>query len=124
MDCSGFTSVVYLLNGLVLPRDASQQVLAGEAVPFGDGFDAVQPGDLLFFGRAATAARPARVTHVAMSLGGPRFIHASIDVRKNSFDPQDPDYSESLRKILLQIRRVRTGQGVAKLADMPYYATR
>lgn len=124
MDCSGFTSTVYLLNGVVLPRDASQQVLAGEVVPFGDGFSTVQPGDLLFFGRAATAARPARVTHVALSLGGARFIHASVDVRKNSLDPQDPDFSAALRKSLLQIRRLAGGQGAAKLADLPYYRAR
>jgi gamma-D-glutamyl-L-lysine dipeptidyl-peptidase len=32
MDCSGFTKTVYFLNGLILPRDASQQVHAGALV--------------------------------------------------------------------------------------------
>jgi cell wall-associated NlpC family hydrolase len=29
MDCSGFTKTIYLMNGLILPRDASQQVHVG-----------------------------------------------------------------------------------------------
>jgi len=107
MDCSGFTSTVYLLNGVVLPRDASQQVHAGVAVPFENGFGDVQKGDLLFFGRRASAGRRERVTHVGISLGGPRFIHASTDVHENSFDRVDADFSASLRKSLLHIRRVR-----------------
>ena len=32
MDCSGFTKMVYLMNGFIIPRDASQQVNAGEIV--------------------------------------------------------------------------------------------
>ena len=31
MDCSGFTKTVYFLNGVLLPRDASQQVARGRA---------------------------------------------------------------------------------------------
>lgn len=107
MDCSGFTSTVYLLNGVVLPRDASQQVHAGVPVSFADGFDDVQKGDLLFFGRHADGERGERVTHVGISLGGARFIHAATDVHENSLDPGDPDFSAYRKRGLLHIRRVR-----------------
>jgi cell wall-associated NlpC family hydrolase len=50
-DCSGFTKTVYFINGVILPRDASQQVLVGELVDTSTDFNKLQPGDLLFFGR-------------------------------------------------------------------------
>ena len=88
-DCSGFTQTVYRLNNLNLPRDASQQALLGERVEAGgDDFGNVRPGDLLFFGRS-----PERISHVAIYLGESRFIHSSIGVEVNSFDPEHPDYS-------------------------------
>jgi cell wall-associated NlpC family hydrolase len=49
MDCSGFSKTVYFLNGLLLPRDASQQALVGDLVKM-DGDIDLRPGDLLFFG--------------------------------------------------------------------------
>ena len=76
MDCSGFTKTVYFLNGVLLPRDASQQVLVGNLVETNGDVD-LRPGDLLFFGFKATPERRERVTHVAISLGGKRFIHSS-----------------------------------------------
>lgn len=119
MDCSGFTSTVYLLNGTLLPRDASQQVQVGIDVPL-DDLLALQPGDLLFFGSAAEGDRPERVRHVGIALGGMRLIHASIDVRISSLDPQADDFSASLRRSLLHARRI-IGGGVAQLRDLPGY---
>lgn len=124
MDCSGFTSTVYYLNGILLPRDASQQVLVGEPVAAGDSLRALQPGDLLFFGRPATTERRERVSHVAISLGGPRFIHSSGDVRVNSLDPGDSDFSASLRRSFLRAKRILgagEGTGVRRLDEIPYY---
>ena len=124
MDCSGFTSTVWFLNGVLLPRDASQQVHAGVAVPFDDSMQQVKAGDLLFFGRRATDNRSERVTHVAMSLGGMRFLHASTDVHENSFDPAADDYSASLKQSLLHVRRVinqDAAHGVRSLKEHPLY---
>lgn len=70
MDCSGFTKTVYFLNGVLLPRDASQQVRVGSPVSQEDEMAAVKPGDLLFFGSRARDDHPERITHVAISLGG------------------------------------------------------
>ncbi|MEW6653568.1 MAG: C40 family peptidase, partial [Bacteroidota bacterium] len=69
MDCSGFTKTVYFLNGIVLARDASQQVLNGVLVDTHNGFDNLQTGDLLFFGTHATDSTKERITHVAIYYG-------------------------------------------------------
>lgn len=91
-DCSGFTKTVYLMHGLVLPRDASQQIREGETVDAERDWSRLRAGDLLFFGVPATAERAERVIHVGIWIGNHRFIHASGQVRINSVNPQDPDY--------------------------------
>jgi cell wall-associated NlpC family hydrolase len=126
MDCSGFTKTVYFLNGVLLPRDASQQVLVGEPVPKDNGMAAVKEGDLLFFGSRAREGRPERVTHVAISLGGKRFIHSpgGGEVTTNSMDPSDPDYNRNRERGFLHVRRIiGAGEdaGVRRLASVPYY---
>ncbi len=92
-DCSGFTQTVFRLNGIRLLRDASQQARQGELLEVGEDFAELMPGDLLFFGEEED-----RITHVAISLGGAHFIHASDFVRINSLDENDPDYVEYRRK--------------------------
>ena len=123
MDCSGFIKTVFFLNGVVMPRDASQQVDVGEPVDTTGGVD-LKPGDLLFFGFKATPERRERVTHVAISLGGKRFIHASTDVRVNSLAPADTDYSQHREQMFLRARRVigaSPASGVRPLRDLPDY---
>ena len=123
MDCSGFTKTVYFLNGVLLPRDASQQVEVGELIDTSAGID-LRPGDLLYFGTRATGQRKERVTHVAISLGGARFIHASSDVRVNSLAASDPDFAPDRKATFLRARRVigvGAAQGVLRLKDLPYY---
>jgi cell wall-associated NlpC family hydrolase len=68
VDCSGFVSRVYFVNGVDLLRDADMQFddSRGLAVDKGD----LQPGDLLFFGKES-------VTHVGLYEGDGRFIHAT-----------------------------------------------
>lgn len=45
IDCSGFTQIVLASSGIYIPRDASQQVLEGKEISFGEH----QAGDLAFF---------------------------------------------------------------------------
>lgn len=87
VDCSGFTQTVYRQTGVLLPRDADMQATVGVEVkkPF-------FPGDLLFFGAKAKDGSPESIRHVALSLGGDKFIHARGHVRLASFSPQDPDF--------------------------------
>lgn len=71
-DCSGLVQTVFDLHGVPLPRDASQQ--AGVGTPLDLAPDALAPADLLFF-----SDRPdRRITHVAISLGGPRLVHLAL----------------------------------------------
>lgn len=125
MDCSGFTKTVFFLNGVLLPRDASQQVLVGEPVSVADNFQHLRKGDLVFFGKKATAERKERVTHVGIYIANCKFIHESGDVRINSFNPKDPDYSEYRTNMLLRATRVigvGEDKGIRRLVSFPYYA--
>ena len=90
MDCSGFTKTVYLMNGMVIPRDASQQIMAGENVDTRLDFKNLEKGDLMFFGKKATDSTKQRVTHVGIWLdnGQGEFIHASGRVKLGSIHPE------------------------------------
>lgn len=92
MDCSGFTKTIYFLNGMVIPRDASQQVHTGKQTDEDKNFDNLEKGDLLFFGRKATDTTVEKVVHVGMWIGNNEFIHASGQVRINSMDPNAENY--------------------------------
>ncbi len=67
-DCSGFTMVVYRLNGLDLPRSSRQQWKFGKQVDRSQ----LRKGDLVFF--ATTGGR--RVSHVGIYAGDDKFLHA------------------------------------------------
>lgn len=92
VDCSGFTKTIYFLNGMVLPRDASQQVHTGKPVDSLSNYKVMEKGDLLFFGRKATDSTAEKVVHVGMWIGDHKFIHASDRVRISSVDKEDPAY--------------------------------
>ena len=86
IDCSGFSSIIYFMNGTVLQRDASQQTRYGKEITTNYDYEDLQKGDLLFFGRKASDSLTERVTHVAIYIGDSEFIHASGKVRINSID--------------------------------------
>ena len=67
-DCSGFTMVVYRLNGLDLPRSSKQQFRVGRRI----NRHQLQKGDLVFFATAGGG----RVSHVGIYTGGNKFLHA------------------------------------------------
>lgn len=92
LDCSGFTKTVYMSSGLIIPRDASQQVNKGKLVDEIGNFDLLKKGDLLFFGKAKTDSTRERVVHVGLWLGDSKMIHASGNVHISSFSPEDPAY--------------------------------
>ena len=107
MDCSGFTKMVYLMNGFIIPRDASQQIHAGKKVDVNLNFSDLQKGDLLFFGKKATLNKQQRVTHVGIWLGNNKqeFIHASGNVHISSMDANHPLYDEYNKNRYLGSRR-------------------
>ena len=111
MDCSGFTRTVFLLNGIYLPRDASQQVNVGNLVDTKDGFSNLKPGDLLFFGRKATATSKERITHVGIYIGNEEFIHESGMVQINSFDKSKSNYSHFRYTQFVKAKRIINSAG-------------
>lgn len=107
VDCSGFTKSVYFMHGIILARDASQQVRYGKLIDKKGDFTNAQPGDLVFFGDKATDKTPhERVVHVGIYLGNRRFIHASDYVHVGSFDPKDPLYDAYNTNRYLRTKRV------------------
>jgi len=106
VDCSGFTKTVYYMNGFILPRDASQQVAAGDVVDISKGFGNLQPGDLLFFGSKATDTTKERVSHVGIYIGDNDFIHSSGRVRINSLDKSKENFSAYRFNTLLRAKRI------------------
>ncbi len=114
VDCSGFTKTSFHMNGLMIPRDASQQVQEGMPVDIlsSDGsLDTVlalknlKPGDLLFFAAAKGVLPDPRVTHVALYTGGGTFIHAAGQVRVNSLLASAPDYDAHQAQTIVAARR-------------------
>ncbi|MBL7884409.1 MAG: C40 family peptidase [Bacteroidia bacterium] len=95
IDCSGFTQLVYKLNGIRLKRDAYQQAEQGEILSF---VEEAEPGDLAFFDN-----EEGRIVHVGIVLENNKIIHASGKVRIDGFDHHGifnndkKDYSHQLR---------------------------
>ncbi len=99
--------MVYFLHGVILSRDASQQVLYGKLIDETGSFDEAQPGDLLFFGSKATEDSPKeRVVHVGIYIGNKQFIHASDYIRVNSIDPPSPLYDKFNANRYLRTKRI------------------
>lgn len=122
VDCSGFTKTVYFMNGLVLPRDASQQVHIGELVDTQDGWTNMQPGDLLFFGVPASGEKPERVVHVGMWIGGDQeFIHSAGRVKISSMNPSAANFDESELKRFLRAKRITPDDAVLDLRKTALY---
>ncbi len=107
IDCSGFTKTVLRLNGIILQRDASQQVNTGELVDTHDkNFSKLEPGDLLFFGDHAKENKKERVTHVGIYLGGGEYIHSSGKVKINSLDPKADNFSKFRYNQFIRAKRI------------------
>ena len=91
LDCSGLCSISYMLNGIIIYRDAIRKDEYMKSI----SLEEIKPGDLLFF-----------PGHVAMYIGNNKYIHssASIDgVNINSLDPNDEDYKEDLANTITDI---------------------
>jgi len=94
IDCSGLCSTAYLLNGIVIYRDAS--IKEGFPIRAIDRAD-MKPGDLLFF-----------PGHVAMYMGEGKYLHSTGHVSANgvivnSLDPASPIYRADLDEKLTEV---------------------
>ena len=78
IDCSGFTQMVYKINGIKLSRDANQQALQGQTLSF---IEESEAGDLAFFDDA-----DGNITHVGVLLENHYINHAYSNVRIDRID--------------------------------------
>ncbi|MCR9262624.1 MAG: NlpC/P60 family protein [Flavobacteriaceae bacterium] len=119
VDCSGFTKTVYFMNGMIIPRDASQQIHEGILIDDSKDFDKLVPGDLLFFGRKATDTSPERVIHVGMWIGNNEFIHSAGDVHISSMDKDSENFDEYNYNRYLRSKRIlnETDEGLLYLTE-------
>ena len=124
MDCSGFTQIVFYLNGVIIKRDASDQASTGVDVNVSEGFDNLQPGDLIFFGSKAALERDERISHVGIYIGNGEFIHAATSVRINSLLPDASNYYEGSTR-LVRVSRLLTeidkDPGIISIKTHPWY---
>lgn len=128
VDCSGLVRIAHIMNGILLPRNASQQVKCGDRIEMSqnvrywdedfraannpeefrkemsDRTKNLRRGDLVFFGTPATEDKPTRITHVGIYLGNDKIIHASHKVRINSLIPGQDDYYENAHRLVAAIR--------------------
>ena len=127
VDCSGLVRISHIMNGILLPRNASQQVKCGERVEIPrqarndrevarndreaelrqemlKRIENLERGDLVFFGTPATDEKPMRITHVGIYLGDGKIIHSSHMVRINSLIPGEEDYYENAWKLVAAVR--------------------
>lgn len=95
-DCSGLVQVAFAKAGVRLPRTTGDQARRGQLI----ARDAIQPGDLIFFGSGARS-----IDHVGIAAGGGRFVHASSS-RGVVEDSLDTAY---FRRHYVFARRVRPG---------------
>ncbi|TXK27896.1 NlpC/P60 family protein [Pontibacter qinzhouensis] len=98
VDCSGFVQQVYGVCGYQLPRDAYQQVEAGEEVHF---VAQTQPGDLAFFSNAE-----GRIIHVGLLLENQQIIHAHGEIRIDTLDHQGI-YQQDRKRYSHQLRIIK-----------------
>ena len=119
-----FTTTTYYLNGIILQRDASQQVYTGDDVDITNGLDNLKMGDLIFFGRKATETQKERATHVGIYIGNGEFIHCATSVRINSLIPEADNYYEGSVR-LIRARRILGNEdadkGITSIKHHPWY---
>mgnify|MGYP001191100866 FL=1 len=78
IDCSGFTQMVYKINGYKLSRDAKDQANQGKTLSF---IEESEAGDLAFFNNDQ-----GDIIHVGIILQNNHIIHASGKVRIDRID--------------------------------------
>jgi len=114
-DCSGYTKSVYLMNGYILPRDASQQVKEGILVDDSRNWNLLEAGDLMFFGYYKDDKL--RIDHVSIWLGDGYFIQSSKNVRISSVYSDNSNFDDYHMAKYIESRRIigSNTEGIKKL---------
>jgi cell wall-associated NlpC family hydrolase len=90
---------------VALPRDAGDQLIALHSALLDGRGRRLRPGDLLFFGPSRRT-----ISHVAISLGGLRFVHAYGYVREGNLKEGDPGFVADLTRLFRAAARPLQGQ--------------
>ena len=123
LDCSGLVRMSYFINGLILLRDARQQIDTGVTLDYNDIKGSLRAGDLVFFGRPADGQRSRSVTHVGIYMEDGMMIHSSLRVRINSLLPGRED-SYTNKRIVGAVRILGsqdTEPGIVSVLRHPWY---
>ena len=115
VDCSGLTKTSYFSNGIILQRDASQQVLYGKKINPKDWKQA-KKGDLLYFG-----TKSGKITHTAIYMSDGNYIHASGRVKINSVDPNSKTYLTTPFHSINRIEGNVDTKGIISVKNHPWY---
>jgi cell wall-associated NlpC family hydrolase len=97
IDCSGLCSISYLLNGIVIYRDASiKPGFEMHEIPYED----MKPADLIFYGE-----------HVVMYIGEGKVLHStayktSVGVCINSLEEDSPIFRRDLKETIVMVGSV------------------
>lgn len=116
VDCSGLIKVSYLANGIILMRDASQQIFTGIKIA-PDDIDSLQAGDLLFFSHSPDG----RIGHVAMYDHDRHYIHSSGRVKVNKMSPEDEDFAPRVYRGASRIIGAVGTTGITRVEKHPWY---
>jgi cell wall-associated NlpC family hydrolase len=100
-DCSGLVQTVLALHGVQLRRDAWQQ--AEQGAPLDADPLHARTGDLLFFSDRVDG----HVTHVAISLGNGRLVHAALGRGGYAVENLHDDRDAYVRKLLERFVKAR-----------------
>jgi len=98
LDCSGFTQMIFKLNGIKLKRDAYQQAEQGATLSF---LEEAKEGDLAFFDN-----EEGKIVHVGIILEKEKIIHASGKVRIDKLDHHGI-YNEEMKKYTHRLRVIK-----------------
>jgi cell wall-associated NlpC family hydrolase len=102
LDCSGLVQFLFQKQGYSFPRDAWQQAEKGKEISFDHSKPEFEEGDLLFFQHPGK-----KIHHVAISLGGSRYIHASEWVQINSLNEQNTDFRKERRDTFINAKKIQ-----------------
>jgi hypothetical protein len=101
IDCSGLTQLFFKIQGVFIPRDASQQIhFAGfESI---ESLEKGEAKDLIFFSEKESNF----ISHVGLYLGNNLILHASETVRIDKLT-EEGIFNTSLQKNLLDIKAIK-----------------
>ncbi|MCR4965995.1 MAG: C40 family peptidase [Bacteroidales bacterium] len=98
IDCSGFVQNVFASIGIILPRDASQQVSCGQTVDF---IQETRIGDVAFFQN-----EEGNIVHTGIICGFQQIIHSCGYVQINTID-ETGIYHQGLHRYTHQLRIIK-----------------